>query len=221
MQDILKEQLSRIIRYAYPGFLTLLFMSFVATDEIKALQGTIGVALTAVCAVVVGAAIYVGYRLVLGELVIFPIVNAMHTFISKHTKLTVGVTGWLGSPRFSVGLGSRRAAYGYLRNKCNDKSEARNLDFIHTELHILYLSAVITIGFAIFQGVNDSSHAISLGITGCVILFAACMADIRAHIRQKTYFERVVGSESVRNLLVEGGFVDSEREGKGNTGEAV
>lgn len=220
MQDILKEQLSRIIRYAYPGFLTLLFMSFVATDELKALQGTIGVALTAVCAVVVGAAIYVGYRLVLGELVIFPIVNAIHTFISKHTRLTVGVTGWLGS-RFSVGLGSRRAAYGYLRSKCSDKSEARHLDFIHTELHILYLSAIITIGFSIFQSISNSSHSIPLGITGCVILFAACMADIRAHIRQKIYFERVEGSESVRKLLAEGGFVDAGCEGTGDTGEAV
>ena len=214
MQELLKDQLTKIIRYAYPGFLSLLFVSFVAPSELKTLLDTIGVSLTAVCSIVVGAAIYVGYRLVLGELIIFPLVDTIHTRISGITGLPGGVTSWLAS-NFKIRRGSRRAAYSYLRYYCHEKSEVRHMDFIHTELHILYLSAVITLGFAIFQGATGSSHALPLGITGSLVLIAACVADIHAHMRERIYFEKVIDSNSVRKILAKGGFIGAEQAGAG------
>ena len=73
MEQLLKEQLGRIVRYSYPGFLALFFFAYTDHQDFKNLLDAVGVVLISVFALVVGAAIYVGYRQVIGELLLFPL----------------------------------------------------------------------------------------------------------------------------------------------------
>ena len=118
-----------------------------------------------------------------------------------------GVTGLLAKD-FGVHLGRRRAAYGYLRLRCHSESEIRSVDYVHTELHLLYITSVMAICLAIYFQLHSLSNCASWYIFGVVVLLAACIADIHAHVRERVYFETVITRGRIQQLLKEGGFVN-------------
>ena len=195
MTDILKEQLSRLIRYAFPGFLFLLMYSLSDLTNFKDLVENIGVPMLSIFSLVLGAFIYVVYRLILGELILFPVVNIIHDFLHLKFKFPQGITSWIGTEH-DIPFFQRRNAYHYLRQRLKDKAQIKDLEFIHTELHILYITAIIIISFFI--------HSYSW--VGLIIMLAAAIADIKAHIRERQYFDTVLDANLITKLLSEGGF---------------
>jgi uncharacterized membrane protein YgdD (TMEM256/DUF423 family) len=206
MEALIKEQFVRLLRYAYPGFLAFFFYAYLDRKGFREFHEATGTVLVAAFGLTLGATIFVAYRFVLGELLIFPAVNALHTFLAKRSLLKGCVTGWLGDA-FLVPLGLRRAAYGYLRSKSHEESEVRRIDLVHTELHLLYSSAITSLTVGLYTKdmptVTASSQILAIGL---ILFLSAVIADIQVHIRERVYFETVVGENRVRELLTEGGY---------------
>lgn len=213
MEELLREQFVRLLRYAYPGFLLLFLYAWKDGCGFKAFHDNAGTVLVALFGLTLGAMVFVAYRFVLGELIIFPLVNAAHTLLSRRFPIKAGVTGWVGL-EFHVPLGQRRSAYGYLRSECGDAAEVRKVDLIHTELHILYLSSVILSALGAY---GFTAGQVSLGqvrLAGFLFFVAAVIADMHVHIRERIYFETVVGADRVGKLLQKGGYVRPAQSGK-------
>jgi hypothetical protein len=212
--NILKDQLARAVRYAYPGFLAAALLGVNYGDEFNTLLTTVGLSFLVIFAFVFGAAIYVLYRFVVGECLLFHLVHLIHRLAHKIFKLQPGVVEWLVD--LGVPLGQRRAAYTYLRSKKSDDKEVQYLDYIHTELHILYITGIELCGFGIYLSTDPQKSGRAYIWVSVAILLAGILADIRSHISEARYwrYSNAAGPQFVTKLLAEGGFFDPMRPGQ-------
>lgn len=83
MLDSLRVELHRLLRYSFGGFFGVFIFWTLDHAEASRLTSDLGVVFGPLCTIVVGAAIYVVYRYIVGPLLLFPTAGALHCAISN------------------------------------------------------------------------------------------------------------------------------------------
>lgn len=188
--QILKEMgLSRILRYSCGGVLLLLLVAIINLEFVESIIDSLGAMLTLFVILTVGTTIYVVHRHILGEIFLFPLTHHLHhgwDYVHGRTGVSsTSAVGYLGA--LGVKGGDRRAAYTAVRRQFFNPADRENLDVVHSELHILYITAEETMLTSIYLMLNGI-YSLELGIPsyflfviGITIGISAIIADIKQH----------------------------------------
>ena len=137
-----KLSISKIIRYGYGGFLLVGIILLFNPQLINEIIKSAGPVVAPIAIFSLGACIYIFYRFVLGEFIIYPISHLVHRIIdllNSKSKVS-GTIGFLRKNK--VSFWQRRAAYNLIRWEFLDDKNKKRLDYAHSEIHILYITAV-------------------------------------------------------------------------------
>jgi hypothetical protein len=146
----------------------------------------LGNVLSPIVVVVVGAAIYLAYRIILGEWILYPTRHGIHFLLDKRRRRNapdafISFTALLAAE--GVPFGMRRYAYSEIRD-CEgilDHSTRERLDLIHATYHFLYLTSVesIVAAWYIAHYANSIHNWKALSVISGICIVAAFVADIR------------------------------------------
>lgn len=201
-----KLDISQIIRYGYSGFLLTAAMSVLTPQTLKTAVEAAGSVVAPLTVFAVGAAIYVMYRYVIGEFVLFPLAHLIHAGHDRIFKYTES-TSPIGFLRDGVRFGQRRAAYTTIRRHFFDDQQRERLDWNHSEVHVLYLTAVIAACVAVFVCMMKEPPANALAIcalSGVLFWVAGLIRDISVHMSEGRLFK--ANKQEVLECLRQHGF---------------
>ena len=163
---ILSElKLDQLLRYGYGGVLLIFFAYIFRPDIIGTMIETLGVIFTPIVALGLGVLVYEINRFVIGELIIYPIIDWIdynwdtrkspeelflyriirwskdkiwNKIIKRPTDVTASMTRYLES--LGVNKVDCIAAYTAVRRKILDQDQREKFDIAHAKLHILWIT---------------------------------------------------------------------------------
>jgi hypothetical protein len=203
MKDL---NLSLVIRYGYAGMLFTTILLVVNRSFVKSLTESAGAVLTPFIVVTIGACIYVFYRYLLGEWLLYPLA---HRFDSKENR---GTTGALSPHGYLEQLGvpkqQRRGAYNAMRREYITDPLKKQLDLAHAEAHILYITSVELAGLAVYLPFSSSRWWWSLVVAGPALLFLYCAikADNNQHRYELSSILSVKQTDELKTFLAARGY---------------
>lgn len=214
-----KFSLSRLLRYGYGGFLLVGILSLIEQEFVKSSIAAAGSVLAPLVVFFVGVCIFVVYRYVLGEFILYQLTHATHKILDRcmYGKGEVSSpTGYLQS--LGVSWWQKRTAYTDIRRELFDKEQQERLDLAHSEIHVLYITAIEFFAAAayLYLSINGSSRPFSITffLVGAVLtLIAASITDIQQHrieyrlLRYGIEFDRLVGFLRKRGYTVKSSAV--------------
>ncbi len=174
----------RVVAYAYAGLFVAFAGAIVDPVAVKRLVDSLGGFLSTLVTLALGVAVYVFHRQVLGELFLYHVHHLIHRGLDflagrsgNQLSSSTAYLGYLGVP-----LGSRRNAYGAIREVFLDEETKRRLDLAHGELHVLNLTAVGCLAVGLLR-LFGSGRAASLPwiVAGIVTYAGALVGEIRQH----------------------------------------
>ncbi len=177
--------LSWVIRYGYGGALLYLILLIRDPASMKAYTESAGAVLAPLLLVGAGTCIYVVYRHLLGEWLLYPFAHRLDYYTARGNRdLTAGAVSpiwWLAQR--GVAKGARREAYTAVRREFLPADTRKQLDLAHSEVHVLYLTFIELFGLgAILLADGNRWHlALVVAVSGLVFLLAAWAADVRLH----------------------------------------
>lgn len=205
--------LGRLIRYAYSGFLFCLLAAHVEPEKTRQTVEALGPVLSPIVALLVGVGIWVFYREFIGELILYPIRHLIHTtcghvrnrWRSKRGKAPIPLgsfTHYFGT--LKVTLGSRRWVYRTLRSSdILPETDRKKLELVHSEFHVLYITAVEFAGAALWQGALGR-YPWFLASIALITLIVVFYIDIRQDAFETHVFRTL--DDKIRPWLKELGF---------------
>jgi hypothetical protein len=199
-------RLGQLIRYGYSGLLLFLLSALVDAAQTKQIVGSLGPVLSPLVALVLGVGVYVLYKELLGELVFYPVRHMLHTLMARlwyrMRHRSWPPTGAVGSvPSLLGGLGvrfgQRQWAYRSLRSTAfTSLAQNQLLDLLHSEIHLIYVSAVELAAAGLYQDSLQRPPA-SWFCGAAVLLALAFIVDWRMDYHDAAYMR------SRRNDLVQ------------------
>jgi hypothetical protein len=177
-------QIQILIGGLYAGSLFALLASYCQPELTKRIVDALGSALAPLSTLLVGIGIYVFYRVLVGELVLYPVRHAIHFLLDKYVRRRnkdpkgfISFICLLGD--CGVDWGKRRFVYSEIRDsgKFLDKARRQRLDLIHSTYHLLYLTALEVGVAALYQRPADGWR--TLLIVALIFLVGAYIADLR------------------------------------------
>lgn len=197
--------LSRLLRYGYAGFLLLgVFLLTSDTSKLKPAIEAAGSVLGPIVVLAAGAGIYVLYRYLLGEWLLFPLAHGLDWLMWKvfpRSLEPVSPIWYLA--RLGVRFGSRRLAYNTVRRAGLEPAIAERLDVAHSEAHMPYLTAVI---FIASYGTFARQEVLLLWL-GLLTLAAALANDVRQHREELPTLKGHLSERKLQELLKTHGFI--------------
>lgn len=174
-----KFSVNNILRYGYSGFLMVGIISLVDPNILEKAIKASGPVVTPLAIFFVGTCIFVVYRYVIGEFLLFPIMHLFHWVVDKVIGGTSSPTGYLGE--LGVIFGERRAAYSEIRRDLLKDEERERFNFAHSETHILYITA-IELGVAFLIIDKNTFSLLYFFLFGAILTFlSAIITDIQQH----------------------------------------
>lgn len=158
-----------------------------------------------------GIGIYVIHRYVLGELMLFPFVHWLHNRWDIRSGLTEGKSTSTIHYLISLGVKEPQARSAYTAWRAyqtdTDASVKEALHLQHSEIHVLYLTAEITLLgciWSFFKRGDMTLAAIFLGVS-FLSLASVIIADIRQHRLEAHLLKQ--GEESLKVFLQSSGHL--------------
>jgi hypothetical protein len=185
----------RLLRYGYGGFFLLGLVLWNearanaggvasrASEPIKVAVEAAGPVLGPMVIFAVGAAIYVMYRFLLGEYLLYPLSHFVDWATSARNRSNAAAISpvWhlrqQGVPRRAL-----RDAYNAVRRQCMGPGMIERLNLAHAEAHVLYLTAIVLISFGYCARIS------LFEIVGGVVLVVALFNDVRQHREEMPEF---------------------------------
>lgn len=170
---------------------------------------SLGGVLSVFAVIAIGFVIFIFYRYIIGEYIIFPIQHIIHylfDIILKRTKeKTTSSINLL--KHLEVPNGIRRDAYTSIRDAfIDDKTRAR-WDLIHGEIHALYITSIIFLGISVFLKLNINGNNIWLwALIGIIVLISAIIADTHQHMVE-TRMIKALNREDLKKFLIQEGHI--------------
>lgn len=174
-----KFNLSKIIRYG--GFLLTGIVSLLHPEILKKTIESTGNVVTPLIIFSIGACIYIMYRYVIGEFLLYPFTHFVHFLwdkIHKKNRVSTSVTGYLA--KLGVKFGNRRQAYTEIRRSLLSEKIKNRLDVAHSETHILYITVLELFVLSVYLQQSNKPFIIFLLISLIAFISAIC-ADIQQH----------------------------------------
>ena len=216
----LASSAERFIGYFYAGILPLAILAIEKNSLVKECVGATGGVLAAIICLGLGIGIYTVYFRIIGELFIYPMQHGMHIlldWISRRTpqRYTSTILVLRG---FGVPLYSCRTAYQAIKDELFTGQERSNIQISHGELHVIYLTAVITTtAYVLLRYSSGSASSLYLVVAG-TCFFAGLLADTRQHSRE-AFRLRAMKNDAI-TFLKEHGFIRKEKANKANAADA-
>ncbi len=220
--------LSRLLRYAYPGFLLAVSAAIIDPIHTKTVIEALTPTFSALAALAIGAALYVFHRRIF--------IPIHHAGLCALFSLSPRGKDWKTSPnpvkylegKFHFGFWTAMRAYTVLRSsdffdvgigKGDDKLDIkRQLDLEHAEHHLLIFTFE---GMAIASGValsmDDKQGLFYVFLALAIIFLAASYPPSWAlHSKETHIIKRIEKSKenSIARVLFAFGMVDSENAGE-------
>jgi hypothetical protein len=203
----------QLVGYYYAGVFVALAATSIDHDRVKSLVDALGSVLAAMVVFGIGIGTYVLHRRVVGELLLYPLIHLVHSFVDRlvgHTEArATSCTGYLRY--LGVTLGNRRSAYNAIRSAFLDETTRRQLDLAHGELHVLFLTAIVSGVTAGIKSLSQRPVWSRAWVAVAVFCFiAGVVADIRQHSLE-TSLLRLQGESNVKHFLARGGFIELDQ----------
>ena len=207
-----KLQLTQLIRHGYGGFLLTGIVAFFAPAKLKEAIEAGGAVVAPLVILAIGTAIYVLYRYILGELLLFPFTHSVHWAFDK-----VFGDGTASSPigllaEKGVTLGRRRSAYTDVRRQLFSEDQRKRLDLDHSEAHILWITAVESSGGLLYVSTLATSSTPSTNVwwfflfASIAVTPAALLHDIQLHRNEYHLLNSSTFNPSLDNFLRANGY---------------
>ncbi|MBA7683660.1 hypothetical protein ES703_92034 [subsurface metagenome] len=154
-----------------------------------------------------GASIYIFYRYVLGEFLIYPFTHFIHYLFDKKNEPT-SPTGYLRRIK-KLKIGQVREAYTDIRRHFFEEKLRDKLDLDHSEIHLLWLTSVIGIFLFIYLslvGNTDCMTRFSVFIASIFVYIAATIIDIKQHKKEYRLISEPSRQSDLDNFLNNHGY---------------
>jgi len=203
---MLKElNLSWLIRYGYSGMLLYLMLVIAYPAKVKVYTDAAGPVLAPLVVLTAGACIYVFYRHIVGEWVLFPLAHLVdyggNRRNGQEASSMICHLYKLGVPANNL-----RQAYTALRREFLLPDIKKQLDLAHSEVFVLYIS-VAELGAlgCVLWWQHANGFPLVLAAAG-LILVSALAADVRQH-RSEYRTMMIGGSEPYIDFLKKLGYL--------------
>jgi hypothetical protein len=174
MADVLKHlRLARLGRYAYPGLLAAFLAAAFRDQFVGQVVTALGSLLTPLVVVALGGAIHAFYRHVAGELIIYPLHHRVHDKFDQWKKRPPTDSYAYLIRELHVPVKDVQVAYFLFRDKFGDDRTREEQDIAHTELHALWVTALVFIGAVFLKW--------WLAPVGVIVGVAALLGEIHQH----------------------------------------
>ena len=201
-----KFSVNNILRYGYSGFLMVGIISLVDPNILEKTIKASGPVVTPLAIFFVGTCIFVVYRYVIGELLLFPIMHLIHWVFDKVIWGTSSPTGYLGE--LGVIFGDKRVAYSEIRRGLLKDEERERFNFAHSETHILYITAIELVVASQIIDKNTFSLLYGFFLFGAILmLLSAIITDIQQHRVEYKILRHFYKREELIKFLTERGYV--------------
>lgn len=194
--------------YIYAGVVPALLAAIVDPDGVRSVTATVGPIATAAIALGAGSGIYVLYRRVLGDLMLYPLQHALHRWFDKLCRRSgveqTSCTGFLSS--LGVPWGQRQLAYDSIKHLLLPPQRHRELSHAHGELHFPYLTSALLASTATYAAVTGQPGGTSWLAASAVMLLVALIADTRQHSYEAGLLKSLNRQELLR-FLSDHGFL--------------
>jgi hypothetical protein len=209
LRRIASLQVETVLGGTYAGLLLSMLSAYYSPDLTQKTVSALGTVLAPLTAVFVGIGIYMFYRVILGECLLYPARHSLHWLIDEVCRKWRGepdgfisFTALLASEGVPFGL--RRYIYSELRNSADifADGQRQRFDMTHATYHFLYITAV-EFGVAAWYRRKAPDWGL-LAAVAAAALVAVFIADIRQDswecwlLRQKR--------TEVKNLVQKFGF---------------
>lgn len=182
---LLKLKINLIFRYAYTGFLLIVGLILYNKSEFLPLLKDLNELIIVIFGLTSGAFLYTIYRYVIGEIFLYPLVYIIHFLIEKLTKEKLNMISYLKEN--GINWIKCRIAYNFIRGHHFKDKLAEIINFEHSEIHFVNLTALTTIlvyvlgRFSPYTGVVDNRVFLYGGL---LILACGVFLDIRQHRKE-------------------------------------
>lgn len=198
----------RFIGYIYAGVLPLIILVIENSDVVGSFVSAIGGLLSVIIIIACGIGIYTVYFRVVGELLLFPFQHLFHYLLDaamlkdkENRTSTIGLLVGYGVPILRA-----REAYESIKDMYFSRHERTIMHIDHGELHILYITATITMGFYVisaeYMGNSASPHYLWVAT---VSYFSALIGDTRQHSKESAVIRKQ--KDEVTKFLSERGLL--------------
>lgn len=198
----------RIIGYFYAGILPIVILTIQFPHDVKSFVETTGGLFAIIISMAVGIGIYTVYFKLFGEMVLYPLQHVIHLGLDLFRGERTSSIGLLRD--MGVRFSDLRDAYSAIRNEFFGKEIRIILEVDHGELHVLYLTALIT--FTAYFVIWITTGAIPSNaylVISALSSIAALIADTRQHTRECHLMKRE--QESIEKYLKEHHFLRARR----------
>lgn len=207
--------LSRLLRYGYGGFLLVGILSLIEPKIVKSSIAAAGSVVAPLVIFFVGVCIFVIYRYVLGEFILYQLMHAIHKILDRYMygkRKVSSPTGYLQS--LGIGRWQKRTAYTEIRRELFEKDEQERLDLAHSEIHVLYITAIEFFAAAtyLYLSTNGSSRPFLMAffLVGAVLtLIAAIITDIQQHRIEYRLLRYGIKFDELAGFLRKRGYMKS------------
>ena len=184
-----------------------MLLVFVNPSAVKTVTDNAGPVLAPLLVLSVGACIYVVYRYIIGEWILYRVTHWVDSITAKDSAgrdlSPIRHLRKLGVPRRES-----RAAYNALRHEFLDDKVKKQLDFAHAEIHVLYITCIELISLSIFLAATGMKKQYPLIlIVGLVVLCGAMATDIQQHRSEVRTIRSNKAEAEVRDFLRAKGFL--------------
>jgi hypothetical protein len=186
--QVIASAAERLIGYFYAGLLPVIILSIEKGSVVKAFVEATGGVFALVCCFALGIGIYTVYFRIVGELLLYPFQHALHMLYDKKFSKRTSTIGLMQDS--GVPLWRARSAYNFVRERFLTKEDRADLQVEHGELHVLYLTFVITFLYFLYLEFNlDQAHANIYFLISVVSYIAALVGDTRQHSKECAFLE--------------------------------
>lgn len=192
-----KLSLNKFLNYGYSGFLLLGIIYLNDNSFVRNMVENLGPVISTILTLSAGATVFIAYRNIIGELIIYPTTHLLHKLISPETSTLVFLKEVL-SIKYNVFL--LRNVYNSIRRRFFSRELLSKLDLAHAEIHVIYVTAIQLIGNFFYLGIykaNDANKFYWI-VIGLTFLIVGIIADIWQHSNECSLLKRI------KNNKVEG-----------------
>ena len=172
----------RVLRYGYCGMLFALLSAAIEPKAVALVVNALGMTFMLLATLGIGASIYAVHRHIVIEVFLYPALQFIHCFWDKirqsSGKNSTNPVAYLRALGVEQGYG--RAAYFAVRGQFFEPNKRERLDIVHSELHMLWITASKTLFAAIYLAATGRQSLVLFAIS-ILITLCATIADIRQH----------------------------------------
>lgn len=209
--SLLAAYAERMIGYIFSGLLPLLILTIEAKSMVKGYIEATGGILAALICIGLGIGIFSIYFRIIGELILYPLQHCIHILLDfcirrrgDKQSSTVGLLVHYGVPILRC-----RDAYQTIKDEFFKKRERTEMQFSHGEIHVVYLTSVITmVAYFVVNYTKGQASKLYIFIS-VVSLIAAIISDTRQH--SKEAYRIRAEKNAVIKFLSDRGYINTTR----------